>query len=150
MTIIDKDQIRRDLEQDYKNLSEDLESMKEGLARLGATVSEDEGQRAKEYKTLQFHASLVQQNLTSNKRMLAHSEYCDWYIEENSKCHAAKDKLIEQLRKDVQPFVTGKETADNIGKYSKYLSRFGWVLVLSGISYGCILAVFGKIKVVFS
>ena len=49
MTIIDKEQIRRDLQEDYKNLSDDLESMKLDLIKLGTTVSNEEGQRAKEY-----------------------------------------------------------------------------------------------------
>ena len=150
MTIIDKEQIRRDLQEDYKNLTDDLESMKLDLIKLGTTVSDDEGQRAKEYKTLQFNASLVQQNLNLVKRLIIHAEYCDWYIKENEKCHAAKDALISQLRKDVQPFITGKETADNITTFTKYLSKFGWVVVFAGAFFSCILYMFGKIKLVWS
>jgi len=114
MTITDKEQIRKDLEGLAKTLVEDLDGYKVSLTKLGATVSEDESQRAKEYKTLQFNASMVQQSLDIVKRLIVHAEYCDWYISENEKCHknnildySSKIKIlqdeIEDIKKDIEP-----------------------------------------------
>jgi antirestriction protein ArdC len=133
MTITDKEQIRKDLEGLAKTLSEDLEFMKAALTKLGATVSTNEDQRAKEYKALEFSASIVKQNLDIVKRLIVHAEYCDWYISENEKCHknnildySSKIKILEdeikEIKKDIEP----------LEKIQNGVNGIKYILVMAG------------------
>ena len=108
MKDLNRDRIRIDLERDYQLLSEDLESLKKDLIRLGSAVSDNEEKRAKEYRMLEFHASIVNQMLNITKRLIVHAEYCDQYIVKNEACHTQKQSQIDALKDGIEPLIRAK------------------------------------------
>lgn len=132
--------IKRDLEQEHKNLSDDLESLKRDLVRLGSVVSDDEEKRAKEYAKLEFYASMVQQSLNLCKRLITHAEYCERYIAKNEDCHSKKQAQIDSIKNDLEFIQNAKTSYSTLKKATMVIAAIaamvatwqGWLAKIGG------------------